>query len=50
MGIKRYSCTVSDKRGFEGECMSYDKRGKWVKYSVYEMLRKENERLKRKLK
>ncbi|CAH6822561.1 conserved hypothetical protein [Vibrio chagasii] len=32
--MKRYNCTVSDKRGFMGDCMEEHKEGNWVRATV----------------
>lgn len=31
--MKRYVCTVSDRRGHKGDCMRKDKNGRYVEYS-----------------
>ncbi|WP_412500495.1 hypothetical protein [Vibrio cyclitrophicus] len=32
--MKRYKCTVSDKRGVMGDCMEEHKDGRWVRATV----------------
>ena len=34
--VKRYDCTVADKRGEFGECMRHNSAsGSWVRYSAF---------------
>lgn len=34
--MKRYQCTVGDKRGAFGDCMEQDRAGKWIRYSDHQ--------------
>jgi len=33
--LRRYSCTVADKRGHGGECMEHSSKGRYVEYSSH---------------
>lgn len=50
--MKRYNCTVGDKRGEFGDCMEVKPDGDWVRYSkvldVIGELQKQIDSLKRK--
>lgn len=35
MSVKRFNCTVSDKRGENGDCMAKSASGKYVLYSSH---------------
>lgn len=43
--MKRLSCTVRDKRGFRGYCMTPDKNGDYVLYSDYLKLKQQYDKL-----
>lgn len=45
--MKRYDCTVSDKRGEFGLCMEKSTQGKFVLYSEYFKLKQEYDALKK---
>ncbi|MGL4459764.1 MAG: hypothetical protein ACRCUB_15515 [Plesiomonas shigelloides] len=38
--MKRYTCTVSDRRGHKGDCMRQDKQGRYVEHSDADRLLK----------
>jgi len=42
--VKRYQCTVGDKRGAFGDCMEQDRDGKWIRYSDHQKQVQELER------
>jgi hypothetical protein len=46
--MKRYNCTVSDKRGEFGLCMEKSQSGKFVLFSDYFKLEQELDVMKRK--
>ncbi|TKF69920.1 hypothetical protein FCV55_10980 [Vibrio sp. F13] len=48
--MKRYKCTVSDKRGVMGDCMEEHKNGRWVRAIIAIQQAKTIERLKREIK
>jgi hypothetical protein len=49
MEVKRYKCTVSDRRGFKGQCMEQSSSGQWVEYQKYKRVVRELEALRAKV-
>lgn len=35
MKVRRFKCTVSDKRGFNGDCMEKSDKGDYILYSDF---------------